>query len=579
MFLLLAFAFLSGFVTILTPCIWPLLPIVLSSSVTGTSHQRPLGVTLGIMLSFGIFTLVISSLVKLLNFDPNILRLISVVVIAVLGISLIIPAAGAKLELLISRLSAMFGVKTQQQGNGFWPGFITGVALGIVWSPCAGPILAAIAALAATGKITFDAVLVIIFYVFGIGLPLFVFAYGGQQLFVRTRFISRYTGRIQQVFGVIMLLTALAIYTNYDVAFETKLLDAFPGLNTTLNNFENNSTVTNQLNVLKGTSQSTPQATNNNTDLFNSNLPAPDFSGGTNWLNSKPLTIAELKGKVVLVDFWTYTCINCIRTLPHITAWYEKYKNLGFVVIGVHTPEFQFEHDTGNVQNAIKMFGINYPVVQDNNYAIWNAYNNQYWPAEYLIDSNGNIRRENFGEGDYDQTETAIQTLLQQAGKTVPKSILKIPDQTPQEQISPETYLNSQRMQYYYPGGNTGNTSANFTLSNNLPVNAFSFGGKWTIDANSATAGNNASLNYNFYANKVFLVLNRGSTNQAKIKIFLDGHLVDKTFAGGDVVNGEVVIDSDRLYNLIDLKGNPGNHILEIQFETQGIKAFAFTFG
>jgi cytochrome c biogenesis protein CcdA/thiol-disulfide isomerase/thioredoxin len=578
--LLLTFSFLAGFVTILTPCIWPLLPIVLASSITGKSHHRPLGVTLGIMLSFAIFTLLISGLVRLLNFDPNALRLVSVVVIGILGIVLILPGISSILEGLISRLVGLFGITRQQSGNGFVPGFVTGIALGIVWTPCAGPILAAIVALAATGKISLDAVLVIFAYVLGIGVPLFIFAYAGQQLFTKAKFISAYTGRIQQVFGVIMILTALAIYTNYDVYIETQLLNAFPGLGSTLNTFESNSTVTKQLNLLKGGSQSTPQSVLNSSDLFNTNSPAPGFSGGTKWLNTtKPLSLADLKGKVILVDFWTYTCINCIRTLPHVTAWYEKYKNFGFVVIGVHTPEFQFEHDTGNVQNAIKMFNIHYPVVQDNNYAIWNAYNNQYWPAEYLIDANGNIRRENFGEGDYAQTEQAIQTLLQQSGKSVPKSLLTILDQTPQGQLSPETYLNSDKMQYYYPDGNTGNISSNFVLSNNLPVNSFSLGGNWTIDVSSATAGDKAELNYNFYADKVYLVLNPGPAKIAKAKIYLDGALINRQFAGSDVTNGEMIINSDRLYNLIDLRGTPGTHILNIQFETPGIQAFAFTFG
>ena len=578
MILLLAFAFFSGLITILTPCIWPLLPIILSSSIAGQSHKRPLGITLGIMLSFFIFTLTISTFEKLFGFDPNILRLLAVFVIGFLGLSLIIPALSQKLEGFISRLSSSLGQGLSQKSGGFGAGFVTGISLGIVWSPCAGPILAAIATLAATGKIGVEIVLVTAAYVLGTGVPLFIFAYGGQQIFTRTRFISKYTGRIQQIFGLLMILTAVAIYTNYDIYIQNQILNQFPALSSTLNGFENSPSVKNQLNILKGNTQSSQNS--NLSGLFNINTPAPDFTGGTKWLNTgKALSISDLKGKVVLVDFWTYTCINCIRTLPHVTSWYDKYKDKGFVVIGVHTPEFAFEHDTGNVLNAIKMFNIHYPVVQDNNYAIWNNYNNQYWPAEYLIDAQGNIRREDFGEGQYDQMEMAIQGLLKEAGQKITSPLDKMPDQTPTTQLSPETYLGSGRMQYYFPSGSTGNVTQNFSLSENLSQNSFSLGGNWNITPENAITGQNAVLNYNFSADKVFLVLRPGVSKNAKVKVFLDGKAVDSSNSGADVRNGEITIDSDRLYNLIDLKGKVGGHILKLEFEESGIEAFAFTFG
>lgn len=578
MVLLLAFAFLSGLITILTPCIWPLLPIILSSSISGKSHRRPLGITLGIMLSFAIVTLAISTLVRLFHFDPQILRIIAVVVIAFLGLSMLIPKLSTILEGVISRISGKLGQTGENAGNGFLPGFITGISLGIIWSPCAGPILAAIATLAATGKITLDVILITFFYILGVGIPLFIFAFLGQQVFTRTKFVSRYLGNIQKVFGIIMLLTALAIYTNYDTYLQSQLLNKFPALNSALTNFGNNSSLQNQLNTLRG--QNSLTTASQNSDLFNSNSMAPELTGGTKWLNTKnPLELSDLKGKVVLVDFWTYTCINCIRTLPHVTDWYEKYKDKGFVVIGVHTPEFEFEKDSNNVQNAIKMFNIHYPVVLDNNYSIWNNYNNQYWPAEYLIDANGNIRRIEFGEGEYDKMEMAIQELLKEAGQKVSSKLQNMLDQTPKTQLSPETYLGSDRMQYYFPNGNTGNVVQNFTLSESIPQNSFSLGGSWTITPDNAQTGANATLNYSFFADKVYLVLNPGSSKNAKVKIFLDGKLVDSSNAGADVQNGIINIDSDRLYNLIDLKGKTGAHILKLEFETQGTEVFAFTFG
>lgn len=576
MILLLGFAFLSGLLTILAPCIWPLLPIILSTTLGGTGHKKPLGITLGIMLSFAVFTLAISTLVRIFHFDPNVLRLVAVVIIAFLGITMIVPRLSELTEVLISRLTGFFGQRVQK-GTGFKSGFITGLSLGIVWSPCAGPILAAIATLAATGKVTFDVVLVTLFYVIGVGIPLFIFAYGGQALFTKLRFVSSNLGTIQKIFGILMLLTALAIYTNYDKYLQAQLLNAFPQLSATLNSFEQSGAVTKQLDILKGNKSLNVPVSN---DLFNANTPAPDFVGITKWLNTdKPLSIHNLKGKVVLVDFWTYTCINCIRTLPYTTSWYEKYKDKGFVVIGVHTPEFEFEHDTNNVLAAIKMYNIHYPVAQDNSYATWNNYNNQYWPAEYLIDANGNIRRVHFGEGEYDKTEQAIQQLLKEAGKNASMPLVNIKDQTPTQQLSPETYLGSARMQYYYPSGSVGNGTQNFTLSNNLSDDSFSFGGKWSVTDENAITGTNSVLNYNFYADKVFLVLRPGSSTNAKVKVFLDNNLVDNSNAGTDVQNGEVAIDSDRLFNLIDLKGKTGRHILRLEFEGSGIQLSAFTFG
>lgn len=576
--LLLGFAFLAGLVTMATPCMWPMLPIVLSSSLTGKDHRRPLGVVLGVMISFAVFTLSISYLVRLFHIDPNIFRLIAVVIIIFLGLTLLVPALTVFTEGLVSRLTGVFNIKPQT-GNDFKGGLLTGLALGIVWSPCGGPILASIAALAATGMVNVQVVLVTLAYVAGVGLPLFAFTYGGQRLVTRTRFLSAYTRRVRQIFGIIMILTAIAIYFNYDKLLQVKFLNAFPQLGQSLNGFESSSVVRQQLDALKGKSPISQNGVDSS-GLFNTNSPAPEFTGITKWLNiDHPLTLKELRGKVVLIDFWTYTCINCIRSLPHVTSWYDKYKDQGFVVIGVHTPEFEFEKDTNNVLNAIKMYNIHYPVPQDNNYGTWNAYNNQYWPAEYLIDAKGNIRRTHFGEGAYDQSEMAIQALLKEAGQQVTSDLENMLDQTPHTGLSPETYVGSKRMQYYFPDGSLRNGQQTFTLADNLPDDSFSLGGEWDITDENAIAGKNAVLNYNLTANKVFLVLRPGTSGGGKINVFIDGKPADVTNAGEDVVNGVVTVDTDRLYALVDLNGKPGNHILRLEFQTPGIEAFAFTFG
>ena len=577
MIILLFFAFLSGLVTIFAPCIWPLLPIILSSTTTGEKH-KPLGITLGIMLSFAIFTLSISYLVSLFHIDPDVLRIVAVIVIGFLGITLIIPALTLLLEGTVSRLSAKFGVKGSNS-HGFLGGFITGISLGLVWSPCAGPILATIATLAATRAVNIEIVFVTIAYVFGIGIPLFIFATAGSYLFTRTRFLSKYTGRIQQVFGIVMLLTALAIYTNYDKILQVKLLDAFPSYATFLTQFESSNTVKKQLNKLKDMKEKTEKEMPHTGAILPNLGQAPEFAGIEKWLNvEKTPTMQSLRGKVVLVDFWTYTCINCIRTLPHVKAWYEKYKDQGLVVVGVHTPEFAFEKKTKNVQQAINQYGIPYPVAQDNEFGMWNAYNNNYWPAKYLIDAQGQIRYTHFGEGQYEETEKAIQELLKETGSTVSSDMISMNDETPQQRLSPETYVGSRRMEYLYPDGRTGNGKQILKEENPI-LNSFSLGGEWTIADEYSMSGKNAVIRYQFFANKVFLVMRPSMKGSSTVRVLLDGKIVTEKNQGTDVKNGMVTIDSDRLYHLIDLPGDTNKHLLQLEFQKEGTSVYAFTFG
>ena len=280
---------------------------------------------------------------------------------------------------------------------------------------------------------------------------------------------------------------------------------------------------------------------------------------------------------MVLIDFWTYTCINCIRTLPHVTSWYSKYKDKGLVVLGIHTPEFEFEKNTKNVEQAIKQYGIEYPVAQDNNYATWTAFDNHYWPAKYLIDKNGKVRLTHFGEGKYEETEEAIKELLKETGQKVSEEVSTMPDETPKTRNSPETYLGSQRMEFYFPNGRVNSDSyRDLKTTLNIPVNSFTLGGDWEVTDEYSESVKNSVLEYNFSANKVFLVM-RPHT-EGKIKVLLDGKGLDNSNSGSDVRNSFVPITSDRLYNLIDLKGNTGKHLLRIEF-TPGIQIFAFTFG
>lgn len=552
MLILLLVAFVSGLLTILAPCIWPILPVVLSSSSGG--RRKPLGVTLGILISFTLLTLSLSYLVRLFNFDPDNLRLVAVVVIAFLGITLIFPPISAILEGGASRLSNIFGTHVDL-GTGFWGGLVTGLSLGVVWAPCAGPILATIAALSATRAVNAQVILLTVVYMLGTGLPLFILASVGSSLLQRSRVISPYIGRIQQIFGIIMVLTALMIWNGYDRVLQARLLNFFPSYSSFIYTLEQTNQVQEQLSRLSGQEPKSISAPK-------SYLPdmgrAPDFIGISNWLNSPPQSLDTLKGKVILVDFWTYSCINCIRTLPFITGWYEKYKDQGFVVIGVHTPEFEFEKKTANVESALKMFHITYPVAQDNNYVTWNNFSNRYWPAKYLIDKDGHLRYSHFGEGQYDETEKAIQSLLAESGKMVPTGTLSLDDHTPNIQLTPETYLGNARRERF--------------------SSVYKYIGDWQISAEYGESTFGSSLDLNFYANKVFLVITPKNSGDS-ISLLLDGKLIENSVAGKDVLDSKIILDTSRLYELIDLNGKPGRHNLQLIFDSDGTQVFAFTFG
>ena len=580
MIVLYAVAFISGLFTILAPCIWPLLPIVLADVSQSNSKRRPLGITAGVALSFAFFTLAISALESSIGFSPNVLRKMAVVVLLVIGISMVIPALSQRLETFISSLSGRIGGVGANSRNDFYGGFVTGLALGIVWTPCSGPILASVATLAATNKVSIQLVVVTIFYVAGVAIPLFGFALGGQKLLAKSRRLSKHTGRIQIASGLIMIVTAIGIYTNYDKTIEAKLLNAIPSYSNALTKIESGSGVTKALAKLKGTKVVPSTTSGNQNNLFNANSTAPEIRGISKWLNaSGPQTLASLKGKVVLIDFWTYSCINCLRTLPHVEVWYNKYHSSGFEVIGVSTPEFAFEKDPNNVASAIKRYGIPYPVALDNDYKTWNAYNNQYWPAEYLIDATGKIRRTEFGEGNYPESEQAIRTLLANAGQKITVAPSDLPDTTPQTQLTPETYFGSNRAQFGFPTPNYPNGTFTIPEQKRVPLDQFALGGKWTIASEYIEAHQGATITEHFDASKVFLILNPkvGSTN--RVAVTFNGKPLVGALAGSDVVNGVITVDSDRLYNIFNSGATNSDGTLKFTFQNDGIQAFTFTFG
>jgi cytochrome c biogenesis protein CcdA/thiol-disulfide isomerase/thioredoxin len=584
MLALIFFTFLSGIVTIFAPCIWPILPIVLSSSVSG-GKKKPLGLVTGLAVSFIFFTLTLATIVTFIPFDPEVLRYFAVIVIAFLGVVLAVPALGDRLEVLVSRLGSFGGRFTSGRGDGFGGGFVTGAALGLIWTPCAGPILAAVATLAATRAVSFEAFILIVVYVAGVSVPLYILTLIGGKALAKTRSLSLYTGLIQKVFGIIMILSALMIFFGYDKKLQVTLLEKFPHYGKFLTVFETQAEKTGQLeNIRTGKEVAPGEKESRVLDAMLQpkleNLgKAPEITGINGWLNSEGTSLEALRGKVVLIDFWTYSCINCIRTLPHVTGWYEKYKDQGFVVIGVHTPEFAFEHKKENVAEALKKYNIQYPVAQDNDYATWQAYSNRYWPAHYLIDAEGNVRRVHFGEGEYEETEAAIVALLKEAGKNVEVKKADMPDETPTRAgvRTPETYLGSDRGEKLVsPEKITGDKQV-FTVPQSLRLNEYAFGGEWQVEGERAMTLSQGNLQLRFQGKKVFLVMSPLSTSPSTVKVFLDDTLIDQRVSGKDVTEGVIEVTEDRLYEIVDFKGESREGVLRLEFQ-EGTAVYAFTF-
>ena len=406
MIILVFFAFLSGIVTILSPCILPILPIVLSGSVGG--KRKPLGVITGFILSFSIFTLLLTALVQLLQIPPDALRILAIILIILFGLIMLIPRLRNYFELITSKLTNR--KQSKSSSTGFIGGLIVGFSLGLVWTPCVGPIMASVISLAITQTVDGGAVLIILAYSLGTSIPMLAIMAGGRSLIKRFPLLTKNPEKIQKFFGILMIVVGLSMVFGLDRQFQSAVLDIFPQYGAGLTVFENIEPVQNAIN--KRTAPSSFDVEPQKGKLGDYGMASEIVTKGV-WFNTEgqSLTMEELRGKVVLIDFWTYSCINCVRTIPHLSSWYEAYKDEGLVIIGVHSPEFTFERDADNVQKAMKELGVNWPVVLDNDFKQWQAYSNRYWPAKYFIDRTGRIRYFHFGEGEYDTSEEVIRKL------------------------------------------------------------------------------------------------------------------------------------------------------------------------
>ncbi|MDI3354054.1 cytochrome c biogenesis protein DipZ [Pseudomonas sp. UYIF39] len=589
---LLVLAYLGGVLTIVSPCILPVLPFVFAR--TGQPFMKSgLPLLAGMALTFALVASLAAVgggwVVQVNQYG----RWLALLFVALFGLTLLLPRLAERLTRPLvaagSRLSEAAGADARPR-----PGasFLIGVATGLLWAPCAGPILGLLLTGAALQGASIATTLLLLAYAAGAATSLAVALLLGGKVFAAMKRSIGAGEWLRRGLGAAMLAGVAAIALGLDTGILARVSTASTGgieqalVGRLAGKSPSNSGAMMAQIPASGSAMKVADKAPGALPI-EGNLPPLD--GAVQWLNSPPLTVQALKGKVVLVDFWTYSCINCLRTLPYVKAWAEKYRDQGLVVIGVHAPEFAFERDIGNVTKAMKDLGINYPVAIDNDFKIWRAFNNEYWPAHYFADAQGRIRYHHFGEGEYAESERVIQQLLREAGavkvadgliNASAEGVQLAPDMN--EVQSPETYVGYQRAEHFVPETSlVPDKVSAYSAPSQLALNDWSLGGQWNVGSERATSSAPASrIVYRFHARDLHLVLGPGTHGKpVRFKVLIDGKAPGDAHGTDVAPDGSGSVTEQRLYQLVRQNGGVTDRTFSIEFLDPGVSAYAFTFG
>ncbi|AFS15004.1 MULTISPECIES: cytochrome c biogenesis protein CcdA [Mycobacterium avium complex (MAC)] len=561
--------FVGGLITGVSPCILPVLPVIFFSGAQGTGGDaaehsrsqrlRPYRVIVGLVLSFSLVTLIGSTLLWLLGLPQDAIRWAALAALVAIGLGLIFPRFEQLLERPFARIP-------QKQIGGRGNGFGVGLALGVLYVPCAGPVLAAIVVAGATASIGTGTVVLTCAFAIGAALPLLIFALAGRQVAQRVAAFRRRQREIRIAAGIVTIGLSVALVFNVPALLQQAIPDYTGALQDKLAGDQRVREKLNLGGIVNDQNAQLSHCSNGAPELENCG-PAPDLKGIAGWLNTPagtPIELKSLRGKVVLIDFWAYSCINCQRAIPHVVGWYNAYHGDDFEVIGVHTPEYAFEKVPGNVAKGAAGLGIKYPIALDNGYSTWTNYRNRYWPAEYLIDADGTVRHIKFGEGDYHVTERLIRQLISLAD---PPAALPPPvdaaDTTPRHQMTPETYFAVGKVVNYGGSGQYDEGSATFDYPPALAADSFALRGPWTLDYQGATADSDqSSIKLNYRATNVYLVVGGTGT----VTVTRDGRSTPLPISGPPTSHQIVAGD------------HPDTGTLEVR-PGKGLQVYSFTYG
>lgn len=545
--LLLFTSLVAGVLTILAPCVLPLLPVIVGGAAGTRNKWYPFILVSSLSGSVILFTILLKASTLFIDIPQSFWKIASGGIVLLFGLIWLFPHQWELIQAKTNILGkSQAGLSKAGKVESNWGAVLMGAALGPVFSSCSPTYFVILATVLPVSF--FNGLIYLMVYGFGLALMLGLIAFFGQKVTTKLGWAAKSDGWFKRGLGALLILVGLAVVTGFDKKVETWILDAGFGVT----NFEQN--------LLESMEDEEVLSTESSDETGLPQLfEAPELVGLENWTNSEPInSMEELKGKVVLVDFWTYSCINCIRTLPYLQSWHEKYEDDGLVILAIHAPEFQFEQKIENVREAVEDFGLTYPVVQDNNFETWNAYNNRYWPAKYLIDKEGIVRYRHFGEGAYEETEQVIVDLLE---TKMVKSDVQAQSVDFSQIGTRETYIGSARRENYVEDSEA-----------QLDKNQWTLSGEWAVDREKAVSQTpGASIKMNFTAAVANLVI--GGVNNATVLV--DGKKVNTQ----DVTDGNLVIDGEKLYQLADFEGVYEEHEIEVIFEDAGAELFAWTFG